>query len=29
MHDALAYAIRVKHDTKDFMTQQGVHAMWE
>ena len=29
MHDALAYATRVKHDTKDFMTQQGVHAMWE
>ena len=29
MHSALDYAIRVKHDTKDFMTQQGVHAMWE
>lgn len=27
MHSALAYAAKVKHDQKDFLTKLGVHAL--
>lgn len=27
MHDALAYATKVKHEQKDFLAKQGIHAL--
>ena len=29
MHAALAYAAKVKHEQKDFLSKQGVHALWD
>lgn len=29
MHDALAYATKIKHDQKDFLAKQGIHALAE
>ena len=29
MHAALEYATRVKHEQKDFLTKQGIHALYE
>lgn len=29
MHAALEYARMVKHEQKDFLTEQGVHALWD
>lgn len=29
MHDALAYATKIKHEQKDFLAKQGVHALTE
>lgn len=29
MEDALDYAIKIKHEQKDFLAKQGIHAMWE
>lgn len=29
MHAALDYAATVKHSQKDFLTEQGIKAMWE
>ena len=26
---ALEYAQKIKHEQKDFLAQQGIHAMWE
>lgn len=26
---ALEYAIKIKHEQKDFLAKQGIHAMWE
>lgn len=28
MHDALAYAEKIKHEQKDFLTEQGVEAIY-
>lgn len=28
MHSALEYARKVKHEQKDFLTQQGIEAIW-
>lgn len=28
MHDALAYAAKVKHEQKDFLSAQGIHAIF-
>lgn len=27
MHNALAYAAKVKHEQKDFLSKQGIHAL--
>lgn len=27
MHEALAYATKVKHEQKDFLAKQGIHAL--
>ena len=29
MHDALAYATDIKHKQKDFLTKQGIQALWD
>lgn len=29
MHDALNYAANIKHKQKDFLTKQGIHAMYD
>ncbi len=29
MHAALEYATKVKHEQKDFLTKQGIHALYE
>ncbi len=29
MHAALEYAAKVKHDQKDFLAKQGIHALYE
>ena len=29
MHAALEYATTVKHEQKDFLTKQGIHALYE
>ena len=29
MHEALNYAAKIKHNMRDELTQQGVHAIWE
>lgn len=29
MHSALAYAAKVKHEQKEFLASQGIHAIWE
>ena len=29
MHAALEYATRVKHEQKDFLTKQGIHALYD
>lgn len=29
MHAALDYAAKVKHKQKDFLSKQGVHALWD
>ena len=29
MHDALAYATDIKHKQKDFLTEQGIQALWD
>lgn len=29
MHAALEYAAKVKHEQKDFLTKQGIHALYE
>lgn len=29
MHEALAYATKIKHDQKDFLAKQGIHALAE
>lgn len=29
MHEALAYAASVKHEHKDFLSKQGIHALYE
>ena len=29
MEKALEYAAKVKHKQKDFLSQQGVHALWD
>ena len=28
MHAALAYAAKVKHEQKEFLASQGIHAIW-
>lgn len=29
MHDALNYAANIKHKQKDFLTKQGIHALYD
>ena len=29
MHSALDYAAKVKHEQKDFLSKQGIHALWD
>ena len=29
MHEALAYAASIKHEHKDFLSKQGIHALYE
>ena len=29
MHEALAYATKIKHEQKDFLAKQGIHALAE
>lgn len=29
MHAALTYAAKVKHEQKEFLASQGIHAIWE
>ena len=29
MHDPLAYATDIKHKQKDFLTEQGIQALWD
>jgi len=29
MEKALEYATKIKHEQKDFLAAQGIHAMWE
>lgn len=29
MHAALEYATKVKHEQKDFLTKQGIHALYD
>lgn len=29
MEAAMEYAIKIKHEQKDFLAKQGIHAMWE
>lgn len=29
MREALTYAEKIKHEQKDFLAEQGIHAIWE
>lgn len=29
MHTALDYATKIKHQQKDFLSKQGIHALWD
>lgn len=29
MHSALDYVAKVKHEQKDFLSKQGIHALWD
>lgn len=29
MHEALEYAVKIKHEQKDFLARQGIKSIWE